>query len=231
MAIGVVIASLVVWKIGYTIANWVSVMVQKYLASTCFIFILMACPIGSLSYGDEVLLAGSGSLNSYCSPSDGNCQAGTLRANRSPFRPLLPQPLDIYNPTEDLVRSPRQFDVPTLRNNIQRKPLDDQNYLLRNERLPSSGTNYSGELYRWSNDQPPNTNPDYYRSMTRPKRLNHAVACREARNILKIQGFQNIQVISCGGNYHKLKATKKGVNYLLKVRKTNGDVVVVRRYK
>jgi hypothetical protein len=207
-----------------------SVMVKGYLTSICLTFILMACPIGNLSFGDEVLLAGSGSLNSYCNPSDGNCQAGTLKANRSPFRSLLPQPLDIYNPTEELVRTPRQLDVPALRDNIQRKPLDDQNYLLRNERLPSSGTNYSGELYRWRNDQPPNVNPDYYPGSKQPKRLTHAVTCREARSILKVRGFQNIQVISCGNNYHKLKATKKGVNYLLKIRRTNGNVVV-RRYK
>jgi len=67
---------------------------------------------------------------------------------------------------------------------------------------------------------------DYYPP---PEFADYRVSCREARNILRSEGFRKVRTTSCGGKYHRFTAVWRGVAYIVKVRARNGRITIVGR--
>ena len=62
-------------------------------------------------------------------------------------------------------------------------------------------------------------------------RLHRRLACREARLVIRYEGYRNIRTVKCGGIYHYFTAQRRGTKYPvnLKVRATTGKIAVVGR--
>lgn len=56
--------------------------------------------------------------------------------------------------------------------------------------------------------------PDYY----------GRVSCREARQIVREEGFRRVRTESCGGKYHRFIGYRYGEPYLIKVRSRTGEI-------
>ena len=59
----------------------------------------------------------------------------------------------------------------------------------------------------------------------------YRVTCAEARDILDDRGFSNIKTLSCGGAAYKFKARWKGKNYILRVSRSTGDLLSMKRVR
>lgn len=140
---------------------------------------LTAMPLGQTSFAETVLPPGSAGSHSFCNSSDAGCQ------------PLPEPPLATENPNEERVRSPLNLESPQLRNNTQRHPLDDQNYLSRNRQLPGSGAGYSGELYKWPDHKSVMHTCDVDEARWGSGRLHHLP--REHRHIFKNHRFRDFR--------------------------------------
>lgn len=62
--------------------------------------------------------------------------------------------------------------------------------------------------------------PRYYD----PPRGYGRVSCREARQIVREEGFRRVRTESCGGKYHRFIGFQDGEPYLIRVRSRNGAI-------
>jgi hypothetical protein len=60
-----------------------------------------------------------------------------------------------------------------------------------------------------------------------------ALACSQARLVVRYEGYRNIRTLKCGGKYHQFTARQQGAKHLvnLKVRATTGKIRVVGRIR
>jgi hypothetical protein len=63
------------------------------------------------------------------------------------------------------------------------------------------------------------------------RRIHRALACSDARRVIRHAGYRNVRTVKCGGKYHHFTAQKRVTKYRLnlKVRATTGKIVVVGR--
>jgi hypothetical protein len=54
-------------------------------------------------------------------------------------------------------------------------------------------------------------------------------SCNEARNILLHRGFNRVKTVSCSGMNFRFSARWKGENYAVRVSRSTGDVVSMKR--
>jgi hypothetical protein len=211
---------------------------RKFIVPATFALILAALPAGHLALGNTLLLADNGTPSSNCQPGDANCQ-GTPNpvvpdVNPTPVPDQGQPPRIKHNSNEDRVRAPLNLESPDLRRNRHEHVMDhctvdparcggDRSLHHRRDRQHFYNNHDFGYFNGWRDDDFYAPIPRYY--------VDYAVSCGEARSILKARGYQKIVTLSCGGKYHQFKAVRKGVRYQLKIRRSNGAIVVVRRYK
>lgn len=70
--------------------------------------------------------------------------------------------------------------------------------------------------------------PYYYPYRHRYAPAYYGYSCREARWILREQGFRRIRAERCGGRYHVFIGWRNGHPHLIRVRRSNGAIVSVR---
>ena len=63
------------------------------------------------------------------------------------------------------------------------------------------------------------------------RRIYRALACSDARRVIRHAGYRNIRTVKCGGKFHHFTALRRDTKFLvnLKVRATTGKIVVVGR--
>jgi len=64
-----------------------------------------------------------------------------------------------------------------------------------------------------------------YRPRLRPGRI----SCRQARRIVRRNGFRNIRVVDCTGKQYNFRATKRGHWYRMRMRSNSGRIYHIRR--
>jgi hypothetical protein len=86
-------------------------------------------------------------------------------------------------------------------------------------------------LPRDLNDRSGNSSPPLLLSSKPNRRIYRALACSDARRVIRHAGYRNIRTIKCGGKYHQFTAQRRGMKYLenLKVRATTGKIIVAGR--
>lgn len=57
----------------------------------------------------------------------------------------------------------------------------------------------------------------------------YRVSCSEAQDILEDRGFTRIRTVSCGGASYRFSARWKGKAYALKVSRSTGDILSMKR--
>jgi hypothetical protein len=199
---------------------------------------LSIMPVGQMAHGSTLLVADNGTMNPDCQPGDASCRGAPIPVIPDVSPTPVPdqgQPPSIkHNSNEDRVRAPLNLESPTLRRNRHEHVMDHctvdparcggDRSLNRHRDLYHIYNNHDfGYFNGWRDD-------DFYAPVPRYF-VDYSVGCGEARSILKARGYQKIVTLSCGGKYHQFKALRKGMRYLLKIRRSNGAIVVVRRYK
>lgn len=65
-------------------------------------------------------------------------------------------------------------------------------------------------------------NPDAY--MYIPP--DYCISCEEARALLRKDGYRILGTIRCGGNYHKFRAQRRDVDYVVQVMTSRGKRMI-----
>jgi hypothetical protein len=52
------------------------------------------------------------------------------------------------------------------------------------------------------------------------------MSCADAREHLQDKGYQIFRTIRCGGNYHKFRAQRRGVDYIVQVMTCRGKRMI-----
>ncbi len=72
--------------------------------------------------------------------------------------------------------------------------------------------------------------PDYYRPLPPPPYYETArVSCREARNILRSEGFRRVEAVDCEGSRYQFEAVYRGRPVLVTVSSRSGRILGVER--
>lgn len=69
--------------------------------------------------------------------------------------------------------------------------------------------------------------PGYYRPPIYESR--YRVSCREARQIVRSEGFRDVRAIDCEGRSYQFEARRKGRFFLVVVSSRSGDIIDVSR--
>ena len=104
---------------------------------------------------------------------------------------------------------------------------------------PSSKNNSVGKparkliLPRDLNDRSSTSSPTLLLPGAPNRRIYRALACGEARRVIRHAGYRNIRTVKCGGKFHHFTAQRRGTKYRvnLQVRATTGKIIVVGRGK
>jgi hypothetical protein len=86
-------------------------------------------------------------------------------------------------------------------------------------------------LPRDLNDRSGNSSPPLLLPGEPNRRIYRALACSDARRVIRHAGYRNIRTLKCGGKFHHFTARRRDTKFLvnLKVRATTGKIVVVGR--
>ncbi|WP_085464547.1 hypothetical protein [Mesorhizobium australicum] len=76
--------------------------------------------------------------------------------------------------------------------------------------------------------RPPYYPPPYYNPAPPPYYYADRIGCREARSIVRSEGFRNVKAIDCEGRQYQFRATYRGRPVIVIVSSRSGNILDVR---